>query len=132
MKVGRSKSGLPTVTESGGGMTNTGFATIVCGKNGERLKPLFVPRGYSNGDHAIFVVKPAETHLIRASRGKWGEGVSVEKVIKIDEDDSLITEVIGEYENGDGNIPLCFKVASAVALKKTRAYHCRSPHYIIR
>lgn len=127
--VGRSKSGLATVTENGGGMTNTGFSTIVCGADGEKLKPLFVPRGYSNGDHAIFVVKPGETHLCHASRGRWGESVSVEKITGLD-DDTLLTEKVGDYENGDGDIPPAFKEAITAALRKAKAYHCRSPFYI--
>ncbi len=130
MNVGRSKSGLPTITENGGGMTNTGYATIVCGSSGEKLKPLFVPRGYSNGVHAIFVVKPGITHLISASRGNWGETARVEKVIEIYENDCLITETIGEYENGDGNITDHFSTAVDAAIAKTKSYHCRSPFYI--
>jgi hypothetical protein len=130
MKVTRSKSGLPTLTENGGGMTNTGYATIVCGADGQKLEPLFIPRGYSNGDHAIFVVNPGQTHLIRASRSRSGESVVVERAIDIDGDDNLEVDVVGEYENGDGNIPSKFRGAVDAALKKCRDYHCRSAHYI--
>lgn len=131
MKVGRSKSGLPTITENGGGMTNTGSATIVCGAEGQKLKTLFIPRGYSNGDHAIFVIEPGETHLVHGWRSRAGEGAIVEKVIGIDSDDNLEVAVVGEYENGDGNIPPNFQSAVDAALKKCRAYHCRSAHYIL-
>jgi hypothetical protein len=130
MKVSRSKSGLPTITENGGGMSNTGYATVICGANGQALKPLFVPRGYSNGDHAIFVVRPGETHLAHASRGKWGESVTIEKVTDIADDDILIVKTVGEYENGDGNIPAKFEIATDAALEKARCYHCREPHYV--
>lgn len=130
MKVERSKSNLPTVTENGGGMSNTGYATIVCGSNGKKLKPFFIPRGYSNGDHAIFVVKPGETHLAYASRGRHGEACRVEKVIGIDDDDELQTEMIGEYENGDGNIPPPFQSAVNAAIEKTKCYHCREAHFV--
>lgn len=131
MKVERSKSGLPTITENGGGMTNTGYATVVCGDRGEALKPLFVPRGYSNGDHAIFVVKPGETHLVHASRDRGGESCLVEKVISLTDDDSLVTELVGEYEDGDGNIPPPFQSAVDAAHRKTRCYHCRKAHYYL-
>ena len=130
MKVKRSKSGLPTFSESGGGMTNTGYATVVSDANGEALKPLFIPRGYSNGDHAIFVIIPGVTHLIHSSRGKWGENCQVEKIIEVKDDDSLITETIAEYENGDGNIPPHFQKAVNAALKKSNCYHCREPHFV--
>ncbi len=131
MKAGRSKSGLPTTTENGGGMTNTGHATIVCGADGQKLKPLFIPRGYSNGDHAIFVIEPGKTHFARAWRSRGGDGAVVEKVISIDGDDNLEVATVGEYENGDGNIPSNFQDAVDAALKKCRAYHCRSAHYIL-
>ncbi len=122
MKVTRSKSGRPTLTENGGGMTNTGHATIICGANGQKLKPLFIPRGYSNGDHAIFIAKPGQTHLVHASRDRSGENAVVEKVIGIDADDNLEVSVVGEYENGDGNIPSNFQDAVDAALRKCRAY----------
>lgn len=128
-EVGRSKTGLPTVTECGGGMSNTGFATLVCGENGQPLKPLFIPRGYSNQDHAVFVVRPGQTCLVTASHGKWGEEVKIEKILKIDDKDNLQTETIAEYDNGDGNIPPQFKAVTTAALKKTRCYHCREAHY---
>jgi hypothetical protein len=130
MKVQRSKSGLPTLTENGGGMSNTGYATLVCGENGQKLKPLFVPRGYSNKDHAIFVVHPGKTHLVHASTSKSGETVTVEKITDINDDDEIITVVIGEYENGDGTIQQSFNPVVSAALQKTRCYHCREPHYI--
>ncbi len=57
MKCERSRSGLPTVTESGGGMTNTGYATVIASADGTALKPLFVPKGYANQEHAIFVLR---------------------------------------------------------------------------
>ena len=41
-------------------------------------------------------------------------------------------ELIGEYENGDGNIPDEFSAAVEAALKKAFCYHCREPHYIWR
>lgn len=62
--------------------------------------------------------------------GKWGESARVEKVIEIDENDCLITETVGEYENGDGNIPSCFLVAVDAAIAKSKSYHCRLPFYI--
>ena len=127
--VGRSKTNLPTITESGGGMTNTGSTTIVCGGNGEKLKPLFVPRGYSNGDHAIFVVKEGFNHLVNASRGKWGERATIERIISINDDDSIDLETVGEYENGDGNVPDQFEMAVKAALEKSRCYHCRESHF---
>lgn len=132
MNVGRSKTGLPTITENGGGMTNTGYCTVICGANGEALKPLFVPRGYSNGDHAIFIARPG-MHLVDASCDRGGESVTVERINAIgteNDPDELVTETIYEYENGDGNIPAKFQSVVNAALEKANCYHCRESHYI--
>jgi hypothetical protein len=46
------------VTEEGGGMTNTGSGTVVCGMSGKSLRPYFTPRSGSLacGKHAYFSV----------------------------------------------------------------------------
>jgi hypothetical protein len=130
MNVERSKTGKPTVTENGGGMSNTGYATIICGNDGKRLKPIFVPRGYSNGEHAIFVIIPGQTCFVSATRNRRGENATICRITKINEDDTLEHEMIGEYENGDGNIPDNFQPAVTAALEKAKCYHCREAHYI--
>jgi len=44
--------------EKGGGMSNTGFATVICGPNGSPLKPLFIAtRGtLACSKHALFII----------------------------------------------------------------------------
>ena len=131
-KVGRSKSGLPTILESGGGASNTGSAVIVTGEHGDKVKPLFVPRGYSNGDHAIFVAKVG-MHLVKAGHDRGGESATVHRIDAIgtlEDQDELVTLEIGGYEDGDSNAPAEFENAINAALKKSRCYHCREPHYI--
>ena len=131
MKVGRSKTGLPTIMESGGGSTNTGSAQIVAGANGEKVKPLFIPRGYSNGDHAIFVVRPGML-LIDASHDRQGDRITVRRIIGVEkESEELLLEVIGEEENGDGNIDSHYADAAKAALNKAHCYHCHEAHYVI-
>ena len=111
-------------------MSNTGDARIICGENGERLTPMFVPRGgYSNGDHAVFVVARG-MHIVLAAHGRWGEEASVERITRIDDGDAIHTEKIGSYSNGDGNIPAAFDDAVAAALGKAKEYHCRMAWYI--
>lgn len=127
--VERSKTGMPTITENGGGATNTGNAQVVCGANGNALKPLFVPRGYSCGIHAIFVVRMGMC-IVEASRDRRGESVRVSRVARINDDDTLTLSLLFEYENGDSNIPPSFQEAANAALEKSRCYHCRKPHYI--
>lgn len=131
-KVGRSKTGLPTVTESGGGSTNTGGCIIVCGPSGEKVKPLFVPRGYSNGEHAIFVARVG-MHIIEQSHSRSGESITAWKIVGIgrpNDLEELALEKVGEWENGDGNIPDYLKAASDAASNKGHCYHCREAHYV--
>lgn len=133
-KVDRSRTGLPTITEQGGGMSNTGGAIIVCGEHGERLTPLFVPKGYSNGDHAIFVAKVG-MHLVESGHDRRGEVVGAHRIIAIgtiDDPDGLEFETVGEWENGDGNIPEFLKAAQVASSEKAHCYHCREPHFIKR
>jgi len=129
--VGRSKTGLPTIAERGGGMTNTGNCMIVCGPSGERIKPLFVPRGYSNDVHAIFVARIGD-HIIEAGHNRGGENATVWRIDGVgtaDEPDKLVVTVVGEYEDGDGNIPAEFATAVEAAFQKSHCYHCREAHY---
>ena len=179
-KVGRSKTGLPTVSESGGGATNTGGCRIICGANGERIRPLFVPRGYAQGEHAVFVAKVG-LHIIEQSHSRAGETLTVwritgiggkvsrlvtrEEIFKkkygdsssplpgetyqgyseddlvrlfgaaspfVEEYDPDTLELIevGEWENGDGNIPEFLGNAAKAASEKGRCYHCREAHYV--
>ncbi len=128
----RSKTGLPVIAENGGGMTNTGNATIICGAYGEALKPLFIPRGYSNGEHALFVAKPG-MYVVFASYDRSGESVSINRIVNIGTDvnlDEVVLEKVYEYENGDGNIPSEFDEAAEAALDKSKDYHCRQVWYI--
>jgi len=130
----RSKSGLPTLTENGGGSTNTGMAMIICGSEGQPLAPLFVPRGYSNGDHAIFAVHIGNV-IVRAEHSKAGESVTLNRITAIHPDDgsdkanAVIEEPIGSYENGDSDTDN-FTMAMSAALEKSKCYHCREPHFI--
>lgn len=129
--VGRSKTGLATFSESGGGSTNTGGATVLAGAHGEKLKPLFVPRGYSNGNHAIFVLRVG-MYIVDAVHDRGGEQVNVYRVVGINADDTVEAELIAEYKNGDGNIPDFLESAADAALGKSHCYHCREPHYVAR
>ena len=128
----RSKTNLPVIAENGGGMSNTGSATVICGTHGEALKPLFIPKGYSNGDHALFVAK-LDMVVVFAGHDRSGESVSVNRIVSIGTDsdpDEIVLEKMYEYENGDGNIPEGFEAAAQAALEKSKSYHCRSPFFV--
>ena len=119
--------------ESGGGATNTGGATIVCGPTGEMVEPLFVPKGYCNDNHAVFVAQPGMC-LVEAAMGCRGEDVTVYRIITIgtpDDPDALILEEVCSYADGDWNGFLAdFRRAAEAALSKSMCYRCREPHYV--
>ena len=132
MKCGRSKSGLPIFCEEGGGTSNTGEARIITGPNGERVKPLWIPRGHSNADHAGFVIHVGMC-VVDAWHNRETESVKVERITRIgtaDSPDEVSTELVGEWENNDGTLPPEFEAARKVALGKSHCYHCREPHYV--
>lgn len=117
-------------------MTNTGSATIVCGPGGEPLKPLFIPKGYSNGGHASFVARQG-LMIVDAGHDRGGERATISQVVKIGTDDGtdpdkLILQELFNYENGDGNVPEYLQAAVDAALAKSSCYHCREPHFVLR
>lgn len=132
MSIKRSKTGLPIINEEGGGSTSTGNATICCGCNGEPLTPLFIPRGYCNGEHALFVAKVG-VFIVRATHSRRGESVRFHRIVQIgteeDQNEIILEENVYEYEDGDGNIPEEFESAKQAALNKSHCYHCRCAHY---
>ena len=132
MKVTRSKTGLPTLTESGGGMSNTGSARVIADERGDKVHPLFIPRGYANGDHAVFVVRP-KMLIFTGDHGQWGYRVTVSRIERVgidaDPDELVLTETCSE-ENGDGNIPETLVPATVAVQEKMHCYHCREPHYV--
>jgi len=127
--------------ERGGGATNTGSATIICGDNGEPLKPYRTPRrgSLSQGVHAVFATsKPIieivvdhhrqdftvviYSYSINGTNGEvkkftvWNLGTmadaSAEEVL-----DSL-PDYVDKYRQ-----------ALQAALNKAVEYHCREPYY---
>jgi len=128
--ISRSKTGLPVLSESGGGCTNTGSAQIICNEEGEALKPLFIPRGLFNGEHAYFVIKP-KMFVVEYSRDRNGYSVNIWQIKEVLQD-RVLTTLAFEEENGDGNIPEFLRKAVKAAEEKAYDYHCRSPYYILK
>ena len=130
--VSRSRTGLPTLAERGGGMTTTGDAVIVAGPVGAPVAPLIVPRrGRFGGDHALFVARPG-MHIVHVWRDRAGARGSIRQIIRIgtaEHADDLETTVVGEWEQGDGNVPEFLMGAAEAAVAKTHCWHCRDPHW---
>ena len=115
-KVVKTASGQPAIWEEGGGMTNTGYAYIVAGLQGEKITPIYIKkRGQlSCGQHALFLLRPG-MHLVIVVRTKNQyqsevlrfNGIEFCKCI----DPNFMQDVI------------------EIAKEKTRHYHCRQAYY---
>lgn len=133
--INSTKSGLPSISECGGGSTNTGYARIISSINGKRKKPIYIPsRGaLSNSDHAWFVIKENEI-IITASHHKRDFEIKVLKVKEIINSPKIKkinVEIIEHYEKENQedyhNSP--YADAIKAAIDKSTTYHCRRPFY---
>lgn len=107
MRLEITKKGLPALWEQGGGATNTGDATIIAGRKGEPLRPIYVAtRGQlSCSSHALFVVEPG-CYLVHADHHRWDFEISVNRVADIR---SVPCRNLGDYARNPkpGTCPDC-------------------------
>jgi hypothetical protein len=140
-----SKKGFPTISEGGGGATNTGESRIIAGKDGEKLSPIYIPRrGHlAGGEHAIFIA--TEGMLIcDADHHRCDFTIKIYRIVKLKElgnpqawppaelDWWATLEKINEFSEGEWDhdpSPIDLQL-SEVATDKATCYHCREPHYI--
>lgn len=132
ISISRSKSGLPTLWERGGGVSHGGHAVIVAAQDGAPLRPIFVrTQGHlSCGEHALFVIKVG-TIVVQADQKRGDYTIRVGRVASIDGDDAtldtLATFSQGVWDNPDAVAQ--YGAAIAAARSKARCYHCRAVHY---
>jgi hypothetical protein len=130
MRITRTKSGLPALWEEGGGYTSTGWARLIAGPNGEKLKPVFIrTRGHlACGEHALFVVRPGFI-VAEACHGRDPE-ISVYRIEGFAEDEAQVTRLhhwsLGEW---DSPPPADLEPMIRAARDKSRDYHCRRMYW---
>jgi len=128
------KKGYPSIWEKGGGMSNTGSATIVSGSKGERLYPVWVNRRgeLSCGYHALIIIGEGY-HVIFADQHRGDYEIRVFRINAIDKDSKLADlELVCEYSHGEWGVEPSDFLSDAIdaAVEKADCYHCREPHYI--
>lgn len=138
------KSGLTAMWEKGGGMTNTGGATIIANPDGSKKKAIYTKtRGHlACGKHALVVVRKGDL-IIKASRARaHDDEVHIYRIVDLIPREKTVGycegdgEVMAEYVQGGSieaaELVLEGKLAEAVdaAIEKASCYHCRSPHYV--
>lgn len=123
---------LIEATEHGGGMTNTGSATVVCGSSGKKLRPYYVPKGHSNSTHAYFSVPGS---IITVTGYRKDDNVTImEHKIEIKgaygEFAEIKTSDVWSGEVGVlPNLYSRYQDAAEAAHGKANCYHCRHVHY---
>ena len=137
IQLSKSKSGLMTITEYGGGMSNTGSARIIADKNGEKKTALIVfNRGQlSCSDHAVLAVDDGD-YIINVRRHHSDYRIEVNHVVYADpfEEKAYCESKTYHYDGKSwgANIPEIPSKAIHAGIKKTEHYHCRIPYYVNR
>lgn len=132
IKVQKSKRGLPCLWESGGGLSNTGRATIICTEGGNPKKPLYVKqRGeLACGEHALIPLKIGD-HLIEADQHRGDFNIQLYQITSISEENAE-AELRCSFSEGQWDIIPSALLGTAIDAAKSKAqdYHCRRPYFI--
>ena len=119
-------------TEHGGGMTNTGSGTVVCGLNGKALKPYYMPRrGHlACGTHAYFSV-PNAVVTVTGYRRDTNVTITEHRIVREGNIARIESKELwrGELEVLPETFEH-FRAAAEAAQGKANCYHCRSAHFI--
>ena len=129
--IERTKSGIPAVWEEGGGWSNSGSATIICGPHGQKKKALTIR---TRGDlackkHALFAAHEGDL-VIKASWWHGNVSIYISKITSFGEAEAFL-EQVACYENGEWDHepePFVDEACKAAAAK-CRDYHCRSMYW---
>jgi len=123
------------VAEEGGGKSNTGDATIVCGLSGKALKPYYVPGGghLSCGIHAYFAV-PEAVVTVNADRHHDDVRISINRHEIQRTANNGIAYIRSKklWSGQPDELPNAFmryEDAVNAAVAKSGCYHCRHAHY---
>lgn len=132
-KIDRTKKGYPSLWESGGGYRNTGYSTIIAGKDGEAKVPVYIKsRGHlANQEHALFIVE-VDDHIINADHHREDFEIEVYRIVEIDKE-NVKCELVHQFSQGEWDTEPQGDLANAVqaAMNKATCYHCREPHYFV-
>lgn len=123
---------LLNVAECGGGATNTGKSTIVCGTSGEALNPYYIPKGghLSCGEHAFFAVRDG---VVTIEGLRPGNFLTIKEHRIIRDSNTAWIESTVLWTGWMEDLPVMFdyfEAAIDAAILKAHCYHCREPHFV--
>lgn len=141
MRIERTKKGHAAIWESGGGRQSAGKATIVTGKNGEALRPVFV-KNSTNGNHALIIVEPG-CFVIQAERHSDALSIQIMQLLNfckfVDGEEFADYHIVATYEadkwfgemvKSEDFVPHPFEEAVLAAVTKAYCYSCCQPRYV--
>lgn len=140
LKITRSKTGIPCLWEEGGGMSNTGFATIVAGPDGSPKRALYIRRkgDLACNEHALIPIEKGDV-VVTCSHHRGDFTIRVARVVgfvvtpdpyKRGEFEAPSLETVAEFSEGQWSSEHGFGEAVIAAKGKAMAYHCRNPYFV--
>ncbi len=140
----RTKSRLPAISEHGGKIPKKqiGTARIICGKDGGKLKPIFMHRKVKPcDDAAIFVAFPG-MYIITVNYRDANMQKEIHLITKVpdreDKDDSLTTELVWssseefQTDTGGREMPSKFKEPMEAAELRARSEEALTALFAVR
>ncbi len=136
-RIERSKKGYITLWECGGGYTSTGESRIICDRDGNPKKAIYIRKSghLSNSRHALIVVESGD-YIITAYHHRKDFTIKVHRIggfVNWNDVEYALTEPLYEFYKGewDKQLPECLNAAVQAAQDKASCYHCREPHYVL-
>ncbi len=140
IRIEKTKKGFPAFWESGGGLTNTGEATIITNKAGQAKEAIYIRRRglLANDRHALVILEVGD-YIIEANHHRRDFEVKIYKVLEFEvkkeeqyEKTYAVIEQVNCFSRGewDAELPAYLEPAVQAAKEKATCYHCREPHYI--
>jgi hypothetical protein len=123
------RQGFPAIWEYGGSYQYEGESQIICDSNGNRMKPMFIPKHTrNNSNHALFIVRKGD-YIIKCKHHRFEYIIQVLRVEGIYQD---YLECVLEYETStNADIPDFLKSAVNAAIRKAGMYKCHQAMYTI-
>ena len=122
INIEKSKKGFPCLWECGGSFSNTGEATIIADRNGNKKQAIFI-RNKGNlacENHALIPVEKND-YIIKCNHNRTGVMIKIFKIVDITSDKAILEENYFEEK--------LYKACEA-AKNKAYDYHCRTTYYV--
>lgn len=132
MKLEKSNSGKLCVWEKGGGWTNTGAATLVADKDGNKKTAIFVRRGghLACSEHALIPVQVGDL-IMFVSEHRGDVEISLRQISSIENEEARMI-VLYKFEKNEWDNQPSENLNSFIqaGINKVNTYHCRSAYYV--